>query len=470
MQNKRIVLDIDGTIAQISELKDYKNSKLNFKIVDRIKEFKNLGFTIILYTSRNMNTYNNNLGKINANTAPLLIEWLHKNDVPYDEIYYGKPWCGNDGFYVDDKAIRPDEFINKSYDEIIELTSKKNKVDEQKPEIILTLGSSFKKKFPIEYIETFISLGITTFRFNLSKFHMNEIDEQVMFIEQCKKKYNNIKIMIDIPFPGIKTRISLLQMDKLEITKNEELILINAENVNEYCGNAHLLIIDYELELSEFKINSKIFYDDGECVFLVNKICNKYIKLIALNDCVIYPRKSINIGKIKKINNLNETYINIIKKLKPNYVALSFVEETSEILEFLKNNKYDFEIISKIETEKGLENLDEITKLSNVMLGRGDLILNSNMNNLFYNQLYFSNVSNKNQKKFYIATGILSSMANKKIPTQSELIDLYSILDLNPNGIILNHKIIAGGNLKEVVDIINECYKIKRSLYGKRNY
>lgn len=69
-----------------------------------------------------MRTYEGNVGKINVNTLPVLIEWLNKNNIPYDEIYMGKPWCGTEGFYVDDKAIRPDEFVKLSYEEIIDLT------------------------------------------------------------------------------------------------------------------------------------------------------------------------------------------------------------------------------------------------------------------------------------------------------------------------------------------------------------
>ena len=39
-------------------------------------------------------------------------------DVPFDEIHVGKPWCGDDGFYVDDKAVRPSEFHSMSYEDL----------------------------------------------------------------------------------------------------------------------------------------------------------------------------------------------------------------------------------------------------------------------------------------------------------------------------------------------------------------
>ncbi|HFM3195463.1 TPA: capsular biosynthesis protein, partial [Escherichia coli] len=50
-----------------------------------------------------------------------------RNNIPYDEIIVGKPWCGTNGFYVDDKAIRPSEFISLSETEIAELLDKEVK-------------------------------------------------------------------------------------------------------------------------------------------------------------------------------------------------------------------------------------------------------------------------------------------------------------------------------------------------------
>ena len=118
-KTKFIVVDVDGTICGIKD-KDscYSNVQPNLEMIKKLHEYKREGFLISLYTSRQMRTYNNNLGKIAANTLPVLIEWLNKYNVPYDEIHIGKPWCGDEGFYIDDKAIRPGEFLSMSYQEI----------------------------------------------------------------------------------------------------------------------------------------------------------------------------------------------------------------------------------------------------------------------------------------------------------------------------------------------------------------
>ena len=114
---KRLIMDLDDTICTTID-GDYEKSLPNFEVIKKMNEYRELGFTIVINTSRNMRTYHGNLGKINANTLPIIIDWLKNNNVPYDEIYMGKPWCGFEGFYVDDKAIRPDEFVKFSLDEI----------------------------------------------------------------------------------------------------------------------------------------------------------------------------------------------------------------------------------------------------------------------------------------------------------------------------------------------------------------
>jgi capsule biosynthesis phosphatase len=68
-----------------------------------------------------MRTYQGNVGLINVHTLPVIVEWLRRHDVPYDEIQVGKPWCGHEGFHVDDKAIRPDEFAAMPHAEIARL-------------------------------------------------------------------------------------------------------------------------------------------------------------------------------------------------------------------------------------------------------------------------------------------------------------------------------------------------------------
>ena len=74
-----------------------------------------------------MRSHEGNIGKINKLTLPIIIKWLDKYNVIYDEIHVGKPWCGTEGFYIDDKSIRPSEFVELTYDEIINVLNKEIK-------------------------------------------------------------------------------------------------------------------------------------------------------------------------------------------------------------------------------------------------------------------------------------------------------------------------------------------------------
>lgn len=119
---QRLVIDLDNTIT-IDSSKPYDQKEPNLEVIAKIREYSEAGFTIVINTSRNVRTYNGNVGLINANTLPKIIDWLAKHNVPYDEIYTGKPWCGDEGFYIDDKSIRPNEFVKMEYTEIQKLIS-----------------------------------------------------------------------------------------------------------------------------------------------------------------------------------------------------------------------------------------------------------------------------------------------------------------------------------------------------------
>ena len=115
------VFDIDGTICPIKKKEEkYEDLVPYASVVEKIRFYHEAGAKIVLFTSRNMNSYGGNLGLINKKTARILTEWLDKWNIPYDEIFYGKPWPGHKGFYVDDRSVRPDEFLAYTPEELAE--------------------------------------------------------------------------------------------------------------------------------------------------------------------------------------------------------------------------------------------------------------------------------------------------------------------------------------------------------------
>lgn len=120
---KRLVVDLDGTLTQ-ANTSDYRNVLPREDVIQKLRDYKSQGFDITISTARNMRTYEGNVGKINIHTLPIITEWLDKHNVPYDEILVGKPWCGHDGFYIDDRAVRPSEFADLTREQINELLEK----------------------------------------------------------------------------------------------------------------------------------------------------------------------------------------------------------------------------------------------------------------------------------------------------------------------------------------------------------
>ncbi len=119
------IFDVDGTICPIKgHGEEYSALVPYISIVEKIRYYKREGARIVINTSRNMRTYDNNIGLINAHTAPLMMEWLKRWDIPFDEIIFGKPWPGEKGFYVDDRTVRPDEFLALGVEEMGELCRK----------------------------------------------------------------------------------------------------------------------------------------------------------------------------------------------------------------------------------------------------------------------------------------------------------------------------------------------------------
>ena len=123
MNIKRLIVDLDNTISYTIK-GDYVNSKPIEQTINMLRKYHNDGWEIVINSSRNMRTYDANVGKINIYTLPNIISWLNKYNVPYDEIIVGKPWCGYDGFYIDDKAVRPSEFHRMNEKEIHQLLEK----------------------------------------------------------------------------------------------------------------------------------------------------------------------------------------------------------------------------------------------------------------------------------------------------------------------------------------------------------
>ena len=106
---RTIVFDVDDTILTTTN-RDYANSQPMMEVVVGLRALKEAGWYIILQTARGMGRSNGNIEAVREEVTNEITSFCAKYDIPYDELLLGKPWAA---YYVDDKAMRPEEFAAK---------------------------------------------------------------------------------------------------------------------------------------------------------------------------------------------------------------------------------------------------------------------------------------------------------------------------------------------------------------------
>lgn len=105
----RVIFDLDDTIS-ITKNRDYVNAIPITDTIEKMRQMKADGWEIVIYSARGQVSCNGDLELIEKKNRNLVEEWLKKNDVPCDELIFGKP-IGD--LYVDDKGMSLAEFLDK---------------------------------------------------------------------------------------------------------------------------------------------------------------------------------------------------------------------------------------------------------------------------------------------------------------------------------------------------------------------
>jgi capsule biosynthesis phosphatase len=102
--SKRICLDLDGVIASLKKPgQTYRDLEPIPGAVEKMRALKAAGHYLIIQTARHMKTCGANVGLVNARIAKDTLDWLDHHGIPYDEIFFGKPWAQ---IYIDDNGFR----------------------------------------------------------------------------------------------------------------------------------------------------------------------------------------------------------------------------------------------------------------------------------------------------------------------------------------------------------------------------
>lgn len=308
-------------------------------------------------------------------------------------------------------------------------------------------------------IQELISLGVNGLRINLAK--VNDI-EMLKVWESISNLINNndlyeLEFIFDIPYPKKKIRIVKLFNSYMELKTND---IIRLKEFDSYFDISEKNIVGVDETNFNISIGDIIYFADGigafECVF--NDKGDVYLK--ALNDFAIYEGKSLTLGAIKnqKCQELFEICKNIKQLVNNFHFALSFTENKNDIDFFCDAiNCPKEQILSKIETQEGINRINEIINCSDgIILGRGDLYFYSDLNKFFCNCVNIMKSTISANKKFYLCTDILTSLLDECIVKRSDLIDVSFFKANGCKNYILPAAFNKSENLKHAVKIIKE--------------
>ena len=349
------------------------------------------------------------------------------------------------------------------------------KVVFRKTKIIGTIGPASENGVTLENL---MNTGLNVTRINFSHGGYEENKEKIETIKKVREKFNRpVALMLDTKGPEIRTGVLESGDEKVTVYEGQKFTFVHDDII----GNNEKTTLTYKDIYKDVKVGSRILVDDGAIEFEVKEIKDKDIICEALNTGRLGSRKTVNIPGVKlELPFISEKDRNdLINGVKADfdYIAASFVRRADDVLQMRKllddNGGERIKIISKIESQEGIENFDEILEVSDgIMVARGDLGVEVPMEMVPVYQKRMIKKCNKVGKPVVTATQMLESMTNNPRPTRAEVSDVANAVYDVTSDIMLSGECAMG---KYPIECIKAMSKISKSVessikYWKRFY
>lgn len=335
-------------------------------------------------------------------------------------------------------------------------------------EIICSIGPTVKD---IEDIKNFVQAGMTIPRFNFSHIDYEKFET---LINKIHIEFPNIKILQDLQ--GNKLRISKFFNGEHKVNVKEEVIFCLEKDFkylnekNKY-KSIKIIPIMYYGTLDDFKNVKELFMKDATMKFKIIEKSPLYIKAITIKGGILRAEKGINAPDLIRdklyLTSKDKVDIEIGIRNNIDFICLSYVTKADDIVELknyvkilvkLYNSKIP-KIWAKIECKEGIENFEEILKVSDgIMLGRGDLKAEIPIENIPYEEEKIILRMKKSKKKLIVATYILESMRRQDTPTISEVNDIYKYIKNSVDGLMLSTEVAVSRDPISVIRCLNKFY------------
>ncbi|MEN9649262.1 MAG: hypothetical protein RL094_229 [Candidatus Parcubacteria bacterium] len=324
----------------------------------------------------------------------------------------------------------------------------------KKTKIVCTIGPATQSE---EQLTKLLKAGMNIVRLNFSHGDFAEHQVKVDNLKKAMAK-TGIPAAIMQDLSGPKFRIGEFYQERVQL-KEGQLITLTPEKI---VGDEKRVSINYPTLHLELKPGNMIMVDDGKKQFEVVEIKGKEIvcKIIVGGDTK--GRRGVNLpGAYLKVSSLTEKDKKDIAfgiKNKVDIVAFSFVRtgaDVRELRDILNKAKSKALIMSKVETQEAVENIDEIIELSDaIMVARGDMAVEIGAENVPLVQKMIIEKCNRVGKPVVTATQMLESMIKSPVPTRAEVSDVANAILDGTDAIMLSEETTLGDFPIEAVKVM----------------
>lgn len=324
----------------------------------------------------------------------------------------------------------------------------------KKTKIVCTIGPASES---VETLVKLINAGMNVARLNFSHGDFEEHGARIVNIREASKITGKMcAILLDTKGPEIRTNnmkdgiVSLIAGETVRIS------------MTEVEGTKDKFSITYPELIDDVVVGNHILLDDGLIDLEVTEIDRENNEIVTLikNSGILKNKKGVNLPGIKTnfpgITQKDTEDIIFGIENDVDFIAASFVRRASDVLaitEILeKHNATHIQIIPKIENQEGLDNIDEILKVSQgLMVARGDLGVEIPTEEVPIAQKMLIKKCNALGKPVITATQMLDSMQRNPRPTRAEAGDVANAIFDGTDAVMLSGETAAGDYPVEAV-------------------
>jgi len=332
----------------------------------------------------------------------------------------------------------------------------------RKCKIICTMGPSC---WDVDMLVKLIDCGMNICRLNFSHGDHEVHGATVAKIRQAAKQRPNkpVGILLDTKGPEIRTGFFKEGVgDKIDLVQGNKLKLVIDYS---YKGDSTCIAVSYDKLCKSVKPGNTILCADGSLSLKVLSVGSDHVMTEIMNSVKLGERKNCNLPGVKvDLPVLQQKDIDDLVKFGVpqgvDFVAASFVQSAADVKMIRDTLCQDprgrnIKIISKIENEEGLKNIDTIIESSDaIMVARGDLGMEIPPENVFLAQKMMIGKCNKKGKPVVTATQMLESMVKAPRPTRAEASDVANAVLDGTDCVMLSGETAAGDFPENAVTIM----------------